>query len=1117
MNEAKLTRQVAILRSYTDKPYFEQLLSTVKSVADSVTCFSFGTAPEQVLDADRFGLVVLMGMEEYPSGLKAQIKNYMSKGGRVLLVGGPAFGKELHLIDGTWATRDAALAETLAGVDFANAEKKCFFDASDEDFVAQMRSNPYNKDHGTRWSVSENAPDGEGALRVDIGRLECWNTFSSPIDFSYEGADAIALYAKAGDNHTPLVGLQIMDDEGAKWFTRLPLTQDWELRVVPDYEFILYKDSRSTRRTPDLSRIKEIAFGYTYDWLSAEPIDHSYLLGDIYACRMKLPYVPQNEPEMRLDGVSPMWELYPLTNATTIAAHPNQVVVKERDYVLPANTYSCYPHRQGLGYNNNRLRRFIPLIEVKDEKGLHSGYAAWINLFCSAENANGALEGSIFACFSVSSDDFYDENGMAAIRETLQALMRDYFMIEGGVDEFTYIVPDNEKATAGVSHIALRGVDANAVTSTVSLYEGDRLLKTFESKDYGYRTVSGGISTFSDTLDFTQGRPTRAVATLMLDGEVIDRIEHDIHYWQPKPLSERKYVYTEDGYFKRDGKILTLYGINYGPSYRAGISSTGWWLGGGDYEPEIIENDLERMRDIGFNALSIWGAGVEQANLGNSMVDLLRRCEEKGFYVDMALAHHAYPMKDFDADKMEYVIKKWHLDEMDFLVAYDIAWEFRVGNYVGKWWDFQPDSMIGTYVGRKWLEADFTEWVNTYYGSLERAQRIWGCTLELTPEGNPYVSDAMLDDQTGKYDQMLAAYYRFLDDAFAKYMNVGMKELRRITPHQMYSFRMSMSGSGMRTALFQPSTHCFDFQSLAPVLDFMSPEGYELGATGDRALQVPIANAYARYTTPNAPVVWKEYGLSSWSGKDDSNFRPSEKAQNGVANTVDAVYGHMFHAYTSAVYYWWSSTGYRIDERGDCGAWNPDGSDRPLTAVLRKYAPIFIGQGERKSADVTIRVEREDQSGAIYGIYEAVYDQAKEAFLSGKTIDFVDGTQKSFAQMPYADEVYRASVDGVANEGTYPLRYVNGMVKNVETVEKDGKTVALVTVCNTKQSVWRAGSVSLISCPTSDVEVNVTIDQDVAYLENVTLEVPLNCKGKLALRFEIKGVAFGPLYSTEIE
>ena len=90
------------------------------------------------------------------------------------------------------------------------------------------------------------------------------------------------------------------------------------------------------------------------------------------------------------------------------------------------------------------------------------------------------------------------------------------------------------------------------------------------------------------------------------------------------------------------------------------------------------------------------------------------------------------------------------------------------------------------------------------------------------------------------------------------------------------------------------------------------------------------------------------------------------------------------------------------------------------------------------------------------------------------------------------------------------------MVKQVSTVERNGKTYAQILVCNTKQSTWRANTVSLVSTNAGDIELRYTFTEDIDYLENVMIEVEIQNIGKLALRFEIEGVEFGPLYQNTL-
>jgi hypothetical protein len=293
---------------------------------------------------------------------------------------------------------------------------------------------------------------------------------------------------------------------------------------------------------------------------------------------------------------------------------------------------------------------------------------------------------------------------------------------------------------------------------------------------------------------------------------------------------------------------------------------------------------------------------------------------------------------------------------------------------------------------------------------------------------------------------------------------------------------------------------------------------YELDGSDEACLQVMFANAYARYTKPDAPVVWKEFGKSAWAYRDDGNFYQSEAKLADVANYYEYVLNYCYESYTSGMFCWWSIAGYRLNEDSDYGVINPDGSDRgEITALLREYAPKFINQGERKDT-VYIEVERDDHVGGLFGMYESVKDELAAAYKSGKSVTFVDKSQNANHSYAYADTLLTEYVaDAKTASGTAPLRYVNGIVKSFDVVTEGGKTYAEVTICNTKQSIWRAGTVSLVSTDASDVAIDHTIDEQVDYLEDVTLKFEIKGTGDVALRFEIGGIAFGPLFTTTVK
>ena len=1104
-NTYSRTQSITLYITDETLTYVDALQRALDGVGQSLTVKTFADDPATVFDAANAGVVLIAGANRMPAAAAPAIKSYLNNDGRIVMLGGPAFEKTMIEVEGEWMTYEEGLR--LA----TNSGKRTIvLDTSTKATEKKLGRQTNNSAAGYRWSIGDyGLEDSEGQLFHEVDDLSGWDTFR--LDLSYPKGDysTLTLCAKPGDDHTTGFYIELHEKGGVRWTAGIHFTSDdWAHFVLTPADFTWFNGGAATdKKVPDFNNIEMLQVGFASQAAIQTAGHHSYYIADVAFCSPTVE-IPEIET-LTLDGVSPLYEQYPITNAASIETFDNQVFVKERDYVLPKELISCNPGRQGLGFENGRTSRFVPLLRVTDAKGLHSGYAAWMHIYSSTTDKNGAMEGAMVAYFSAVSNDFYNENGIAAIRDVVEVMTRNVFLVEGGTDEFIYVEEDTEEIMAGVSYVVSDGGDVSGLTASVALYQGDKLLKEFSSASFAPLSGKHNIMTVKGAYSIAGGKPDRAVATLTMNGEVIDRVEHEVDFWVAKPENERSYIYIEDGMYMKDGEPITFFGVNYMPS--SGMAETDGtlfehYVCSAAYDPYVYANDLARIKDIGMNAISIFIHNVSLES--NNVLHLVNMAEEMGIYVDLALRGYAYPLKNYNEDIVEQFIRQYHFEENDNIIAYDIAWEERLGTYEGHY-----SNNYDRYVGRDIWDADFTEWVTLNYGSRANAEKVWGTKLPTNSNGTYRVDDDVLIGNNTKYTKAIAAYYRFLDEQVAAQMNDEILHIKSVVPNQLISFRLSWAGS---TWSNNPTEGLFDYQSLAPVLDFLSPEGYALGAGEDRALQVVFANAYARYVQPDSPVVWKEFGKSCWSGSDDGNFRPSSSALKASADYYRYTLEYCLRSYTSGMYAWFYAGGFRIGENSDYGIVNPDGSDREITTLLREYAPKFIGQGARPEADVLLTVERDDHIKTVYGMYRAILEDMRAAVREGKFVDLIHAEQSDFGEFPYADEVYTESVGDTEKVGTYPLRYVNGMVKQVNIVEKNGKAYAQITVCNTKQSTWRAGTVSLISTDTSDIELNHTFDKDVDYLENVTFEVEISGKGVLDLRFEIEGVQFGPLYTANV-
>ena len=166
------------------------------------------------------------------------------------------------------------------------------------------------------------------------------------------------------------------------------------------------------------------------------------------------------------------------------------------------------------------------------------------------------------------------------------------FLVEGGTNEFIYVEEDTDKITAGLSFVNLSGNTIDGLTVAVELWDGNKLLDTISSEDIPVNKARNNISQISATYEVSKGQPDRAVAMLMLDGEVIDKIEQDIKFWAPK--ENPSFIYIEDGYFKKDGEIVNFFGVNYMPTYdmanEDGMANE-HYVSAFSYDPDVILAD----------------------------------------------------------------------------------------------------------------------------------------------------------------------------------------------------------------------------------------------------------------------------------------------------------------------------------------------------------------------------------------------------------------------------------------------------------------------------------------------------------------------------------------------
>jgi hypothetical protein len=84
------------------------------------------------------------------------------------------------------------------------------------------------------------------------------------------------------------------------------------------------------------------------------------------------------------------------------------------------------------------------------------------------------------------------------------------------------------------------------------------------------------------------------------------------------------------------------------------------------------------------------------------------------------------------------------------------------------------------------------------------------------------------------------------------------------------------------------------------------------------------------------------------------------------------------------VFFWWYPGGFRLNENSDFGIINPDGTDRPVTQVIRRLGAEFLEAPKPGNPNYWISVSRDQDARGLYGMYAVVGDEFWAAKASGR-------------------------------------------------------------------------------------------------------------------------------------
>ena len=867
-------------------------------------------------------LLIVPNASYLPVTLIKPLTSYLASGGNVLITGGP-LGRYplLKSSGGAWIT-SLQLQEQNALT--PPPHPLSLFSSNPSLTGWQRASNTmYSK---TDFSVKPIEAHGRSAyaLTTSISNLNGWDTLSSPpLNSPFPNGQTLTVLSAKGDATTTSLSIEWDEKDGSRWIAVVKLTPQWRQIVIQPSSFHLWTGPASdTSRGFDPQNATRLVVGEAFGFTSPRPGSYHYEISELGTASVsQLPVQAAsiaNPPD--LDLIAPAYKFFRIHGTVNLKLKNGATIssVSQPDLLSPQ------PRPSGSGFDKQRFWRFIPLITAYDDHDAEwRGTPAVLMLHVPGATNNGDR-----AFFTFTDSSFYRNPAVnALITSTIVRMKAGIFLLDGGSSRYTLF--EGQNADIGADMLNLSDSPRTAkVLIKIAAKQGS----TVWSHSWPCVIQPHSIASVSTSWLPPKVWPSHGyviVTSIRVDGKVIDAVNCPLHVWIP-PLHPHYVSIASTGHFILNKHIIRFNGINYMPSSGIGQNHDDLyerWMSAAAYDPKIVQRDLNHIKQLGINAISIFI--YEDDVKAQNLLDILRRCQKIGLraQVSMRPSLNTYLWEDYKiADNQAWagfknIVTYYHLKQNPTVFSYEIAWEPRFGGEAA----------------RTPMDPEWRRWVLRKYGSINSAVKSWGVPEPENSSGElTGPTDADLDQSGGPVTRLCADYRAFLNHWLARAYGTITQRLHALDPNHPVSFRMTSAGyPGDAGAANLP----YQLEGNARAVDYLAPECY--GRIGIPYLEhtIPFEIAYGHAVAPHEPFVWAEAGMSVW---DQGQKRDSSSALQTQAAYFRTLYNYSIKGGVDGIFWWWYPGGYRVNEKSDYGVINPDGTLRPVSTVIMKYGKLLM-------------------------------------------------------------------------------------------------------------------------------------------------------------------------------
>jgi hypothetical protein len=910
-----------------------------------------------ILDGRVLPVVIVVNATTVPASAVAAIGQYAHTGGFLVSLGGPAFSNLQWRWHGVSYAKPDLLKKLLVGL-ASNPLKLQKYPVHWQRLTSESSQ--------SAGVAATTGPQGSRGYRFTYGNFETgWDNFqvrtlAPPPD------NTLTVFWAKGNKRTKALYVEWDERNGVRWKTAIGLTPHWKRYAIPESAF-----SRWPKPVPpgqsgpgshlQLSLSRRLILGLVSNMLPP-PVDGKHVFCVAGIGTAAVPPSLEAAADQYLFGrvnlpvigtISPAYKLFPVTDMKTLEVNAAQAIAPAANLPTPASILGIYPRAQANSLDQQMAKRYMPLLEARGKHGRFVAVAAALELPSAAALPRQAITLSV----PITDPSFFASSATQQwLAAVIKRVKRGVYLADGGTKETTCFSGMSMPVGAVVMN---RSTTLQTVRLKSSITNVDGKI-VFQHAFAGTIAPDGRKNCVTV---WTPSAPSRwesvfhVTTMLYCGGKVIDRLAGEFRVLGS--VQHPHFVTAKNGLFYLRGKPWYAYGVNFWPE--SSMAQENWklflnWFSRRSYDPQTVERNLEDVKAMGFNTISV--AVTSSADNGWNLLDVLARAKELGLKVNLAIAGiDGLPGEtggpgEFQWNPVKRFINKFRLAENDTLFAYDIAWEPH--------W--------GTHTNRSRFDSLWQKWIVHHDGSIKKAEARWHCPV---PRQNGHITNP-LDPQIiaghrGNAATMILAYDRFLNGLLKRCYGNARNLIHRLDPHHLVSFRMSMAGDPGANPYYDYGF--YNFTGLKNAVDLFEPEGYGvMSAKRHIADQAIFTVQYARAVNPALPMIYAEFGRSAWN---QMTHRDGLSLEKHVARVYTRFYQALLKAGANGAICWWFPGGYRCGERSDFGIINPDRSWRPVTYVIHKFAAKMKAPRPLPAPNVWIPIRLNHVRGVV-GIYRSI-------------------------------------------------------------------------------------------------------------------------------------------------